>query len=78
MTPLIRKAADFAIVIGVSAALAFIIIASANSLVAKVGVWKSYAVWLAFISRPDIIATTLLAVAVTMAVMAWQQGRVRR
>lgn len=78
MTPLIRKLSDFAIVLAVSAGIAFLMIAVSNSLVSKATIWKSYAVWLNFVSRPDIVATTLLAVAVTMAVATYQQNRGKR
>ncbi|MGE3711515.1 MAG: hypothetical protein AB7G35_17830 [Hyphomicrobiaceae bacterium] len=67
-----------AIVLGVSAVVAFLIIAASNSLVARGTVWKSYAVWQNFVSRPDIVATSLLVIVVTMAVGAWQQRQVRR
>lgn len=78
MNPLIKKLGDFGIVLLVSAAISLAIIAASNSLVAKATFWKSYQVWLAFVSRPDIIATTLLAIAVTMAVAAYQQSRGKR
>ncbi len=68
ITPLLKRATDIAIILAVSAAIAFLLIAGSNSLVAKTGIWKSYAVWLGFISRPDIIVTSLLAIIVTMAV----------
>lgn len=78
MTPLMRRLSDVAIVMGVSAGVAFLIIAASNSLVARGSIWKSYAVWQNFISRPDIVATTMLVIAVTMAVGAWQQRHARR
>ena len=78
MTPLMRRLSDVAIVLGVSAVVAFLIIAASNSLVARGTVWKSYAVWQNFVSRPDIVATSLLVIVVTMAVGAWQQRQVRR
>ncbi len=77
MTPIMKKLSDAAIVLGVSAGVTFLIIAIANSLVAKGTLWKSYAVWLKFVSRPDILATTLLVIAVTMAVTAYQRQRGR-
>ncbi|MGE0628620.1 MAG: hypothetical protein AB7O43_12410 [Hyphomicrobiaceae bacterium] len=73
-----RRLSDVAIVLGVSAVVAFLIIAASNSLVARGTVWKSYAVWQNFVSRPDIVATSLLVIVVTMAVGAWQQRQVRR
>jgi hypothetical protein len=75
LTPLLKRATDVAIVLAISAAIAFVIIAGANSLVAKTGFWRSYNVWLAFISRPDIIVTSLLAIIVTMAVGNYYSGK---
>ena len=66
---------EIAIILAVAAGVAFLIIAASNSLVAKVGIWKSYAIWIAFISRPDIVATTCIAIVVTMAVSAYQPMR---
>ena len=67
-TALLKRLTDVAIILAISAAIAFVIIASGNSLAAKTSLAKSYAVWLAFITRPDIVVTSILAVIVTMAV----------
>lgn len=75
LSPLIKRATDVAIILAISAVIAFAIIAGANSLVAKVGFWKSYQIWLSFISRPDIIVTSVLAVIVTMAVSNYHGTR---
>lgn len=72
---ILKRATDIAIILAISAAIAFAIIAGANSLVAKVGFWKSYQVWLAFITRPDIVVTSILAVIVTMAVANFHSGK---
>ena len=73
MTPLMKKLSDAGIVLAVSAGVTFLIIAIANSLVSKGSLWKSYLVWLKFVSRPDIVATTLLVIAITMVVTAYQR-----
>lgn len=78
MTPLVRRLSDVALILAVSAGIAFAIILSANSLISKAGLWHSYNVWLAFVRRPDIVVTTLLTVAVTMGVATYQQGRGRK
>ena len=78
MNSVTRKLTDAAIVMGVSAAIAFVIIATANSLVAKASLWKSYAAWASFVTRSDIVAATLLAVIVTMAVTSYQFSRGKR
>lgn len=67
-TTLLKRLTDLGIILAVSAAIAFIIIASGNSLVAKATLAKSYAMWWSFVTRPDIVVTTVLAVIVTMAV----------
>ena len=71
---LLKRLTDIAIILAVSAAIAFIIIASGNSLVAKTTLAKSYAMWLSFVTRPDIVVTTILAVIVTMAVGDYNAG----
>ena len=73
MTPLMKRLSDAGIALGVSGAVTFLIIAISNSLVAKASIWKSYALWLKFVSRPDIVATALLVIAVTMAVLVYQR-----
>lgn len=73
MNLLIKKLGDAGTALGVSAAATFLIIAISNSLVAKASIWKSYALWLKFVSRPDIVATALLVIAVTMAVLTYQR-----
>ena len=78
MPLLVKRITDLAIILAVSSGIAFLIIAGANSLVAKIGIWKSYAIWLSFISRPDIVTTTLLAIAVTISVTAFNQAKGRR
>jgi hypothetical protein len=78
MTPLVRRLYDFAIVLAISAGISLLIIAASNSLVAKASIWKSYSVWLGFVTRSDIIATALLAIGVTMAVATYQQARGKR
>jgi hypothetical protein len=73
-TALLKRLTDIAIVLAVSAAIAFVIIASGNSLVAKATLAKSYAMWWSFVTRPDIVVTTVLAVIVTMAVGHYNAG----
>lgn len=75
LSPLLKRLTDVAIILGVSAAIAFVIIASGNSLVAKASLARSYGMWISFVSRPDIIVTTLLAVIVTMAVGNYHGGK---
>ena len=64
----LKRLTDLAIILAVSAAIAFVIIASGNSLVARTTLAKSYAMWWSFVTRPDIVVTTILAIIVTMAV----------
>ena len=78
MPQLVKRITDIAIILAVSSAIAFLIIAGANSMIAKTTIWKSYYIWLSFISRSDIVVTTLLAIAVTMTVTAYNQSKVRR
>ena len=73
MTPLMKRLSDAGIALGVSAAATFVIIAISNSLVAKATLWKSFDLWVKFVSRPDIVATALLVIGVTMAVSTYQR-----
>ncbi len=73
MTPLMKRLSDAGIALGVSALATFVIIAISNSLVAKASVWKSFDLWVKFVSRTDIVATALLVIAVTMAVSTYQR-----
>lgn len=69
LTPvLLKRLTDIAIIMAVIAALSFVIIATGNSLVAKSTLARSYGMWLSFVTRPDIIVTSLIAIVVTMAV----------
>ena len=67
-TAILKRLTDIAIILAVSAAIAFVIIASGNSLVAKATLARSYGLWWNFVTRPDIVVTTILAIIVTMAV----------
>ncbi len=78
VAPLLKRLTDVAIIMAVSAAIAFIIIASGNSLVAKASIARSYGMWVSFITRPDIVVTTILAVIVTMAVSHYHGTHGRR
>ena len=73
MTPLMKRLSDAGIALGISAAATFLIIAISNSLVAKASIWKSYDLWFRFVSRPDIVATAVLVIAITMAVLTYQR-----
>ncbi len=78
LTPLLKRLTDVAIILVVSALIAFVIIASGNSLVAKTTLARSYGMWLGFVTRPDIVVTTILTVIVTMAVGAYHRTNGRR
>ena len=73
MTPLMKRLSDAGIALAVSAAATFVIIAISNSLVAKATLWKSFDLWVKFVSRPDIVATAVLVIAITMAVSTYQR-----
>ncbi len=73
-TALLKRLTDVAIILAVSAAITFVIIASGNSLVAKSTLARSYSQWIAFVTRPDIVVTAILAMIVTMAVSNYSSG----
>ena len=74
LAPLLKRLTDVAIIMAAVAAIAFVIIASGNSLVAKTTLVRSYGMWVGFITRPDIIVTSILAIIVTMAVSHYHGG----
>ncbi len=78
MTPLMKRLSDFAIIMGVTAGVALLMIVCSNSLVSKSSIWNSYNMWLNFISRNDIVVTSVLAVTVSLAFITFQQSRGKR
>lgn len=74
LAPLLKRLTDIAIVLAIVAAIAFVIIASGNSLQARSTLARSYGLWVSFITRPDIIVTSILAIVVTMAVSHYHGG----
>ncbi len=73
LPPAAKRAAELAAALAICAGLVLLIMLSANALQSRIGVWQSVSAWLAFIRRPDIVATAVLAAVVTMAVSALQK-----
>jgi len=72
MTPLVKRFRDIAIILAVIAGIAFLMILSGNSLTSKMSLMRAYSVWFGVVTRPDIVVTTLLSIAVTMGWAAYQ------
>jgi len=74
MPPVMRKLVEVAIAIGLTAAVAFVIIFANSFLTARGGSAHGFSTWMAFIQRPDIIGTMVLTALVTIGYVMWQQG----
>jgi hypothetical protein len=74
MSPIVRRLADVAAAIGLTAALVFVIIFTNSFLTARGGSVHGFNTWYAFILRPDILGTMVLTALVTIGYVMWQQG----
>jgi hypothetical protein len=74
MPPVMRKLVEVAIAIGLTAAVAFLIIFANSFLTARGGSAHGFSTWYAFIMRPDILGTMILTALVTIGYGMWQQG----
>jgi hypothetical protein len=78
MPPVMRKAVDVMIAIGLTAGAVFVIVVINSLLMAGKNSWNGFRIWYAFILRPDILGIMVLTALVTMAYVFWQQrGRPR-
>lgn len=75
---LMKRVLQIGIAVGLTAAAIFMLMASNGMLQAKAPVMKIIPVWLAFVSRGDILATMILTAAVTVAVVYWMRDAERR
>jgi hypothetical protein len=76
--PPMKRIFDVLIPIGLTAAVALIIIVGSSFLLAKGNAWQGYEAWLGFIKRLDTLATITLTALVTATYVLWRQGRERR
>ena len=76
--PPVKGIFDVLIPIGLTAAVALIIIVGSSFLLAKGNAWQGYEAWLGFIKRLDTLATITLTALVTATYVLWRQGRERR
>lgn len=67
MPPAMSKAVDVLIVIGLTAAVFFVIVVANSFLMARGSYSTGFNLWYAFILRPDILGTMVLTAVVTMA-----------
>ncbi len=74
MPPVMRKLADVAAAIGLTAAVVFVIIFTNSFLTARGGSVHGFNTWYAFILRPDIPGPMIPPALVTIAYVVWQQG----
>lgn len=71
---LAKRALQVMTATGLTALVALAIVAANNILLARGGPVQGFNVWYAFITRPDIIGTTLLTAVVTVAYLYASRG----
>ncbi|MBX9927195.1 MAG: hypothetical protein K2Y05_12630, partial [Hyphomicrobiaceae bacterium] len=69
---------QIAIAVALTAAAVFVLMAGNGMLLAKTSIMKTFPQWLAFVTRPDILATMVLTAMVTVAFVYWMRETERR
>jgi hypothetical protein len=69
-----RKAVDVLMVIGLTAAVFFVIVVANSFLMSRSSYSYGFNLWYNFIRRPDIIGTIVLTAVVYNAFMLWRQS----
>lgn len=75
---IIKRLLETAIATGVTALVALVVILVNSMLTARGGASLGIETWLAFVRRPDIIATMALTAFVTISYIAWSRKNERR
>ncbi len=74
----VKRAMQIAIAVTLTAAAIFILMAGNGMLQAKTSALKMIPQWMAFVTRPDILATMIITAMVTVAVIYWMRDSERR
>lgn len=75
---IVKRLIETAVATGVTAAVALVVILINSMLTARGGAELGFDTWLAFVRRPDIIATMALTAFVTITTLAWMNKNDRR
>jgi hypothetical protein len=75
---LFKRLLQVALAVAVTAAVFFVMIAGNGFLVGRTTFRAGLNAWLAFIQRPDILATMVLTAFVTVLLIYWQRDKERR
>ena len=74
----VKRTVQIAIAVVLTAAAVFVLMAGNGMLLAKTSIMKTFPQWLAFVTRPDILATMVLTAMVTVAFVYWMRETERR
>jgi hypothetical protein len=74
----IKRTLQISAAIGLTAAVALVVVTVSSLLLARGSVAQGLNIWLAFIKRSDILATMILTAVVTVAFVYWQRNHERR
>lgn len=74
----VKRSLQVTIAVALTAAAIFVLMAGNGMMQAKTTVLKIIPQWMAFVSRPDILATMVLTAMVTVAFLYWMRETERR
>ncbi len=74
----VKRTAQIAIAVALTSVAVFVLMAGNGMLQAKTSIFKTIPQWLAFVSRPDILATMVLTAMVTVMFVYWMRDTERR
>lgn len=74
----VKRSLQVAIAVALTAAAIFVLMAGNGMMHAKTTILKIIPQWMAFVSRPDILATMVLTAMVTVAFLYWMRETERR
>jgi len=76
---LFKRTLQIALAVGLTAAVMLVVVVGNGLLVGRAGsVQAGVNVWLAFIKRPDILATMILTAVVTVLLVYWQRSHEKK
>jgi membrane protease YdiL (CAAX protease family) len=75
---LFKRLVQVALAVAVTAAVFFLVIAGNGFLVGRSTFRAGFNAWLAFVRRPDILATMVLTAVVTVLLVYWQRDQERK
>lgn len=74
----VKRSVQVSLAVAVTAAIVLGVVLGNGLLIAKGSAQQGLNVWLAFVKRPDILATMILTASVTVALVYWQRKMEKR